>query len=83
MAPGRRDVDVTPLEPLAVLGKRCRQRPRLGQDGIKRRAELAWKVNDHENGSRKIMRELAGEETQRLERLFPAICVCCRACSEA
>src|SRR3977135_603582 len=67
MALGRRDIDVTSRELLAVLCKRRRQSTRLGQDGIKRRAELARKVNGHENGSGKIMRELTGEETQCLE----------------
>jgi hypothetical protein len=67
MSLGRRDIDAAPLELLAVLGEARRQPPPLGQDGIERGAELARKVNDHENGRRKIGRKFACQETQRLE----------------
>src|SRR5262245_3725171 len=66
MAPGGADIDAPLLQLFPILGKTGCQRPRLGQDGIKHRGELAREVNHHENGGRKLARKFAGQKAQRL-----------------
>src|SRR5262245_14554068 len=67
MAFGRRDIDMTPLDFFSVLRKSGRQPPHLGENSVKRGLELAGKVDDRENGSRKIVGKFAGEKTQSVE----------------
>src|SRR5690242_2982507 len=67
MALGRRDIDAAFFQLLAIGGETGRQRSRLGQNGIERRAELGRQVNDHQNRRRKIAREFARQEAERIK----------------